>query len=316
LKAAQKATEPIHGMSGYIKWFNRDPSRSNQHCLYCGSHVGEDSAIASDEEHLVGRNFVPKGTMGNAFNFSFRACRPCNARKANLERHVSSVTLLNSPSVASDGIARRAAERKAVGDTHPETRVKMGDAIARQTAEFSFGPASFNFGLSGPSPAAKNYIPELASYHIQALFTLVTTPESRTPENVRLLPLDRFRVFGSYPHSDWGNLQLVEIGKRAASWPCRVAILTAGGFFRACLRRHESDGWFWALEWNKSLRVVGGIHLPEENNPLFENLPALDWKPLPDGSGFFRREQGHPAHGDILFPKNLRADSSGKTMAD
>jgi hypothetical protein len=167
-------------MSGFVKWFNRDPSRSNQHCLYCGSHVGKNSAIASDEEHLVGRNFVPKGTMENAFNFSFRACRPCNARKAELERHVSSITLLNSPSVASDGIARRAAERKAVGDTHPETRAKMGEAIARQTAEFSFGPATFSFGLSGPSPAAKNYIPELASYHIQALFTLVATPENRT----------------------------------------------------------------------------------------------------------------------------------------
>jgi hypothetical protein len=223
------------------------------------------------------------------------------------QRHVSSITLLNSPSVASDGIARRGAERKAVGDTHPETLVKMGDAIARQTAEFSFGPATFDFGLSGPSPAAKDYIPELASYHIQALFTLVTTPENRTTENVRLLPLDRFRVFGSYPHSDWGNLQLVEIAGRATTWPCHFAILTAGGFFRVCLRRHENAGWFWALEWNKSLRVVGRINHPEENNPLFENLPALDWTPLPDGSGFFREEQGAPDFGANLFPTNCQS---------
>jgi hypothetical protein len=98
--------------------------------------------------------------------------------------------------------------------------------------------------------------------------------------------------------------------------PCRVAILTAGGFFRACLRRHESAGRFWALEWNNSLRVVGRINHPVENNPLFENLPAFDWKPLPDGTGFLRREYGEAECGDILFPENVRADSSGKTMAD
>ena len=294
-------------MSGFIKWLNRDPTRSNQHCLYCGVFVGPEAGVQSDEEHLVGRNFVPKGTMENAFNFSFRACRHCNARKANLERHVSSVTLLNSPSVASDETARRAAERKAVGDTHPETRVKMGEAIVRQTVEFSFGPATFSFGLSGPAPAAKDYIPELASYHIQALFALVTTPENGSTENVRLLPLNQFRVFGCYPHSDWGNPQLVEIAGRAADWPCHVAIHTAAGFFRACLRRHESAGWFWALEWNKSLRVVGGINHPEGNNPLFENLPALDWKPLPDGSGFSRREQGYPDQGELLFPGSCQS---------
>lgn len=184
----------------------------------------------------------------------------------------------------------------------------MGEVIARQTVEFNFGPPTFSFGLSGPSPAAKDYIPELASYHIQALFALVTTPENRTKENVRLLPLDRFRVFGSYPHSDWGNPQLAEITRRAASWPCHAAIHTAGGFFRACLRRHESAGWFWALEWNKSLRVVGRINHPAENNPLFENLPALDWKPLPDGSGFFGRNKAPPILARICFRRIVRVD--------
>ena len=70
---------------------------------------------------------------------------------------------------------------------------------------------------------------------IQALLTLVTKAKNNTKENVRLLPLDRFRVSGSYPHSDWGNPQLVEIAGRAASWPSHVAILTADGFFCACL---------------------------------------------------------------------------------
>ena len=68
------------------------------------------------------------------------------------------------------------------------------------------------------------------------------------------------------------------------------------------MRRSETAGWFWALEWNKSLRVVGGINHVGETNPLFEDLPALDWMRLPDGSGFSRRELGVPDLGNILFP--------------
>jgi len=231
-------------MNGFIKWFNRDPARTNQYCLYCGGFVGAGSPVESDEENLVGRRFVPVGSMNNAFNFSFRACRSCNARKASLERHISSITLLNSPAVHVDVNARRAAERKAVGDTHPETGIKMGEAIERQNVEFNIGLATFNFGMSGPSPAAKDFVPLLASYHIQALFALVTTPENLFTGDLRLLPIDQFHVFGSYPHSDWGNPQLVAIIGRAANWPCRVAIHTAGGFFRACLRQSANTGWF------------------------------------------------------------------------
>lgn len=289
-------------MNSFVTWYNRDPSRSNQHCLYCGEFVGADSSIESDEEHLIARRFVPKGLMENTFNFSFRACKPCNGRKADIERHVSSVTLLSSPAVALNEKARRSAERKAVQDFHPETRVRMGDAIERQTVEFKLGGASLKFGFTGPSPAAKNFIPELASYHIQALFSLLTMPGNHLTDEIRILPLDQFQVFDSYPHADWGNPQLVEITQRAATWPCWRTIETGDGHFRACLRRSENSGWFWALEWNKSLRIVGGINHPGEKCPIFEKLPILEWKALPDGSGRFREEQGSPDLGDLLFP--------------
>ncbi len=304
LKVAQKAIESIHGMSGFVKWFNRDPARSNQHCLYCGRYVGAGSTVESDEEHLVGRNFVPRGSMDNAFNFSFRTCRPCNAEKARLEGHVSSVTLLPSPSVPVDEKARRAAERKAARDTHPETGKKMGEAIERQSVGFKFGPATLSFGMTGRSPAAKDFVPLLASFHIQALFSLITKARNDACGEIPILPLNQFHVFDSYPHTDWGNPQLVEITQRAAGWPCRFVTRSGDGHFLACLRRNEKHGWFWALEWNKSLRIIGGINLPEEPTPIFSNLPKLEWKPLPDGSGRFRIEQSTPDLGEILFPLN------------
>jgi 5-methylcytosine-specific restriction endonuclease McrA len=79
----------VHGrLTGEtVSWFNKNPAYSNQHCLYCGSPVGERATIVSDEEHLIGRNFVPTGTLrGGGFNFIFRSCRECNGRKGDLWR--------------------------------------------------------------------------------------------------------------------------------------------------------------------------------------------------------------------------------------
>lgn len=288
-------------MSEPIKWYHRDPGKSNQHCLYCGAFVGSGSATASNEEHLIGRRFVPKGTMENAFNFSFRCCLFCNGRKAEIERHISSFSLLRSPSLATNEIARRSAATKASNDFHPETKVRMGDAIEKQTLEFKFGGATFTFGLTGQTPAATNYIPELAAYHIQGLFSLLTACGPPPDHQIRLLPIDQIQVQGFHPHSDWGNPQLVEIIRRTASLPLCASLHSGQDHFRACLRRSENDGWFWALEWNKSLRVVGSIYTAGETSPLFMELPELRWRNLPDGSGRMRQEQHSPDLGELLF---------------
>lgn len=94
-----------------VSWFERSGKLSNRYCLYCGVAVGGETDAPSNKEHLIGRNFVPAGSMGaEAFNFLFRACVPCNARKAVAERHVSSVTLINGPGRLQDPRAASAAE--------------------------------------------------------------------------------------------------------------------------------------------------------------------------------------------------------------
>jgi hypothetical protein len=106
-----------------ISWYAREPDFSNACCLYCGRPVSGQDAVPSDKEHLIARNFVPQGTMGgHQFNFIFRACRTCNARKANAERHVSSVTLFNSPARSVDPRAEAAASRKGKSDFHPSKK--------------------------------------------------------------------------------------------------------------------------------------------------------------------------------------------------
>jgi hypothetical protein len=57
-----------------------------------------------------------------------------------------------------------------------------------------------------------------------------------------------------------------------------------------------------------SLGIVGGINHLGAKHPIFENLPILEWKALPDGSWRFREENGSPELGDILEAIPKRED--------
>lgn len=269
-----------------VSWFSKDTSQSNQYCLYCGILVGAGSTVPFDKEHLIGRNFVPTGTLANSFNFIFRSCRRCNSEKAALERHVSSITLVNSPGRALDEQVNAAAKRKGAHDFHPDKKgVPIGEAIDNHSVEFKHGSTSMEFGMVSPPQVNPVAVQQLSFNYVQALFALVTTEDCRLPEKMRLLPQAHFRYFRHYIYQDWGNPQLLEVAKRVASWTCCANISVADGYFKAILRRDAQLGWFWALEWNRYLRVTGAITLPDQRAQIFDSLPELSWKLLPDGSG-------------------------------
>jgi len=274
-----------------VSWFHKDPVKSNKYCLYCGDIVGEPGVKPSDKEHLIGRQFVPIGTLNsNSFNFLFRACQVCNGVKSNAERHVSSVTLINSPQRKQNRLIDLAAERKARGDFHPDMKgVPVGKAVKEQSIMFPLGnPITVSLGLVAPPQLNAKFKELLAFKHIQGLFSLVTAVDIR--DGVRMLPYTQFVYFADYAHGDWGNPQLREIAKRVEGWRCVVNINSAEGNFRAIMKRHEEFGWHWALEWNHYCRVVGAIVLPEQGAKHFEELPDLNWSSLPDGSGRLRLE--------------------------
>lgn len=262
-----------------VSWFHRDAGRSNPFCLYGGEPVGMDSGIASDKEHLIARNFVPTGSLASGFNFQFRACRSCNERKGNAERHVSTITLLNSPARATDLAVDILALRKARKDFHPRKQGRLvKDASEELNLRGTLGPGlSIKAQLVAPPQLDAESVALLACNQVQALFALCTSPDHRDPSSMRLLPASQWQLFGDYPSRDWGNPQLVEISARVAAWPYRAKIWTANGYFRAVLRANDTGPWFWALEWNKSLRVYGAIANAEDPLPVFANLPELEW---------------------------------------
>lgn len=301
-----------------VVWHSRHLRHSNQHCLYCGEFVGARSPTPSDREHLVARNFVPAGTLDSlGFNFIFRACRECNANKAAAEGHISTVTLLNSPAREDNEGIDDLARHKASRDYHPHFKgTLVQDAIVEQTIAGRIGPAAFSFTMVGPPQLDHQKVALLACNQVQALFSLATTEDPRDPNKSRFLPPQCWRLWGFCSPQDWGNPQLVELTRRATAWATVVGIIAADGFFKAVLRQNPdcAEEWFWALEWNKALRIAGVLGNKGEESPLLHDLPPLGWKSLPDGSGRFRKDvPPADAAGDLFAFEPDRPDpASGR----
>ena len=164
---------------------------------------------------------------------------------------------------------------------------------------------SMQVGFRSPPQVSPKYVRLLATCHVQALFALLTTEDHLDPLRSRILPAGQVSCFAHYAVRDWGNPQLLEIASRVKSWPCHANVSVAEGYFRAVLRRPEGEAWFWALEWNKFLRVVGTIAHEDSKLNLFPRLPPLGWMMLPDESGRIRTDVPLPRGEDPLFPGNI-----------
>ncbi len=287
-------------------WYHDDIAKSNLYCLYCSELVGLGSIGESTKEHTIGRNFVPKGSFGDgtAFNFIFRACNVCNGLKADIERHVSSVTLFNSPARVDDPAINSIAQHKASKDYHPDKKgILVQDADNKISVNFG---GVFNFDIVAPPQLNQEHVIQLARYHVQAIFSMITTLDPLDRDKVCLLHPEKLLVFNSYSYEDWGNPELKEVAERVKDWPCYAIINTANGFFRAIMKRKgaDGDGWFWALEWNKSVRVIGAIYLPNQTPGVFQDLPDIGWSSSKTSDGEILRTRTQTPYNiddDILF---------------
>ena len=236
------------------------------------------------------------------FNFIFRVCRPCNSRKAAAERHVSSVTLFNSPSRLDDTHVNAEAVRKGQGDHHPIKKgVLIKDSHHVTSVCGSYGPMTVNLEMVAPPQLDMKQVGEVAFSHIQGLFSLICTEDYRDALKMRLLPQEHFKLYDYYTHNDWGNPQAVEIVDRVSQWECLANIYAAEGYFKAIIRRSNEE-WFWALEWNRQLRILGGISLSRMK--LFEGLPNEGWMATPQGR--MRRNKPLDTTRDSLFFGEVR----------
>ncbi|MFG1179342.1 hypothetical protein [Xanthobacter versatilis] len=250
---------------------------------------------------------VPAGSFADAkaFNFQFRACEECNLAKSAVEDHVSEITMLYSPGRAEDDAVDATARRK--GKNSFDGRYP-GQPVGEQSQELVIRLNAFMTitMVGGPQPD-NGKIVDLSLYHMQGLFSLLCSRNPMTSEGTRLLTDSDFGFYGFVMRHDWGNAHQREIMRRVVEVPIVAQFSTAGGYYQCIIRRANEPGspWFWALEWNKSMRVCGWIG-DRENPPVwFIDLPSLGWVNLgKQGEAYTRHRTEVPLDemDDILFP--------------
>jgi hypothetical protein len=203
----------------------------------------------------------------------------------SVQDHLSVVTLLGSPSRQTSPIIDSLALRKADGSFHPRHPGK-GARNASESAKVTGQLAGMGIGFkfSAPAQPDEKMVLRLAGMQIQALYSLVTTRDYKNLDSLHVLPANAIWLFRYFPKTDWGNAQFLELIRRTQIWPCFAIVRAGEGHFRAVLRRERTQGeWFWAIEWNQSLRVIGAIGEPGAAPQLFASLPELDWMISPGG---------------------------------
>jgi hypothetical protein len=280
----------------------------NRTCPYCGQTL---PVAEGTKEHVIGRRFVPRGTLQGSWNLLLRVCIACNRRKGELEDRVSAVSM-HPPFVTADGrdstLAKEAA-RKRLGTLGP--RADRG--LQRINVEGELMPGvRVKVGLVGPPSTHEDDIFQLAWSQVSAFFYLLTYDAAK--EAGVALP-GGFRGVQWATRTDWGNSRHREFMRQTANWNHRFWLDAATGFFKAVIRRHPSEQcWAWALEWNATFRVVGFFGNPAVVDDIVASIPKLELTPIgrsADGEVLSRPETPLDVEDDSLFlpPKAVAQNS-------
>ena len=252
----------------------------NASCPYCGHTFKEHGSRTLD--HVIGKNFVPKGTTAKSWNLHLWACQSCNSEKGKLEGEISAITLHqrvfagNGPSALdlriTSEVARKGRARSSVtGRYVAESRTKF--SLVGQLRE----SAEIRFDTVGPPQLNPANVLHLATMHVRALAYLLGPEGGHGGGGVPPIVM----LVHECGRGDWGNKRAVAFARLAADWPTRLVIpAAANGYFRASVRRHPASVpvWSWALEWNQSYRLMGFLGYQEtEILPYESQLPPFSW---------------------------------------
>ena len=245
----------------------------NVTCAYCGCALTEKSA---SKEHVIGRRFVPVGTLYQEWNLILRVCRPCNVKKSDLEDDISVITMHhdafgNAPSTE----AAAEVQRKKNKSQSRKTGKSVGDSIENVMMQASIGTAAtMTFSFTGPPQIESQRAFELARLQMVGFFYFLTYSQDKK--------CGHFWQGGFFPimeavKADWGNNIHRSFMGTVLDWEPKLLFSTAKDHFSATIRKHPSfDLWSWAVEWNKSYRIVGffGQEIPAKE--ALAALPSLE----------------------------------------
>jgi hypothetical protein len=288
---------------------NKAVRLDNRTCLYCG--VAETHEAPLTLEHVVGRRFVPKGSLAKSWALIGNACDPCNAKKAELEDDISAITVQpNLGEKHDDPLLAAEAARKAKGSFSRRTKKVVGQSHEEGSVEGKMMPGlHVKAGFISPPQLIEKRVHELAQMHLQGFFYLMSYNE--TEQRGGFLPgTVGFVVNANRP--DWGNPLLRGFAKLKDAWTQQLDCVCAEGFFKIAMWREaeESPLWSFALEWNRSHRMVGFFGDLDRAQAHVDALPELQWKRW-DATSRYRVETALETEEDTLFEGGAKRSRRG-----
>lgn len=298
---------------------NRRVRLRNNTCPYCRTRL---AAGAREIEHVIGRRFVPRGTLQAAWNLHVWSCRPCNFEKSQLEDDISAITLLGRVSAAgevSDAGLLKEASRKAMGSISRKTGRSVANSDEAITIRGKLGPAQASITMRAPAQLDRDRAHRLALFQLKALFYWLTY--NRETEQGGFWPGALFPVDGTNK-SDFGNVVQRAFADRVIGWDYRLVVTTAATNIQAAIRKHPTAAaWSFALEWNGNFRLIGFFGDEATCEAEREALPKLEPDFLhEDGPHVYaiRANKVLAEEEDLLFivPDEAAPDGNGTPQAD
>lgn len=277
-----------------------DPDKAvrlyNIACLYCGRRFGP--SLKRTTEHIIGRRFVPLGSLDQHWNLIASACLDCNRLKSSLENDISAVTM--QPDVLGrhpqdDEVLRQEAIRKGAGSISELTKrcvAESQEILALETPLLEGVPtARMKLSFTGPPTMDDDRAYRLAWYQVAGFFYWITYKKEK---RVGCHWLGSYMPLMMVRESDWGNTLMRSFQDLVSSWDYRV--FGVGDYFSVCIKRSPDSRplWSWALEWNRTFRLIGFAGNEEAAKQAAKNLVWPKNQTIPDGSNscwWFRQEQ-------------------------
>lgn len=275
----------------------------NRTCAYCGVELVRANA---NKEHVIGRRFVPRGTLNGRWNLILRACVPCNAKKASLEDDISAISM--QPNIAgqfheaSDPMLQEEAARKAEGSVSWRTGKAVGSSHETILLRGSMGLMEMELTLIAAPQVDEDRVVALAQLQVTGFMYWLTYDE--TQRIGHFMP-GVFLPLRSAMRSDWGNIVHRTFMQKVSDWDQRLVGRTADGYFGVAIRRMKnSPCWSWALEWNRNIRTIGFFGEETITRDVAAEIPELEFQDLNTNDGGLvrrRREELLPETEDDLF---------------
>jgi len=268
-------------------------------CAYCGRVETSNERLTDD--HVVGRNFVPTGSFATGWSLIVRACDECNNVKSDLEDDISAITLApdlgkthEEPELAA--LASRKATKsisrmtkKPVAQSHGEVTIK-GKLMS---------VADVSFGFVMPPEIDAERVMQLARYHVQGFFHMITFDEAVRSGGFIPGEFDSVNIARG---PDFGNSLQRSFAELVIGWDVHVVGEGANGHFKIAIRREPAgaETWSYALEWNRSLRNIGFFGDLQAAQQYVDLLHPLKFRQI-DPMHRMREEVALAEDEDVLF---------------